>query len=39
MSWSAYLSSYDDDKDPPQVDEVSGWLKTDTESTLEKLKG
>lgn len=39
MSWSAYLSSYDDDKDPPQVDEVTEWLKTDTESTLEKLKG
>jgi hypothetical protein len=38
MTWTAYLSTYDDDKDPPQVDEVTEWLKTDTRSTLAKLK-
>ncbi|MDX6348589.1 MAG: hypothetical protein QOF84_3379 [Streptomyces sp.] len=38
MSWSVYLSSYDSDTDPPQVDEATQWLKTDTKATLEKLK-
>ncbi|MFI5685248.1 hypothetical protein [Streptomyces sp. NPDC051636] len=38
MSYSAYLSSYDDDKDPPQLDEVTDWLKSDTKSTLENLR-
>ncbi|MCX4759544.1 hypothetical protein OG562_00775 [Streptomyces sp. NBC_01275] len=38
MSYSAYLSSYDDDKDPPTLDEVTDWLKTDSKSTLEGLK-
>ncbi|MFF4394988.1 hypothetical protein [Streptomyces sp. NPDC001480] len=39
MSYSAYLSSYDADKDPPKLDEVSDWLKSDTKATLENLKG
>ncbi|MFD4788460.1 hypothetical protein ACFWN1_15670 [Streptomyces sp. NPDC058459] len=39
MSYSAYLSSYDSDKDPPKIDAVSDWLKTDTRNTLDRLKG
>ncbi|MFF3849969.1 hypothetical protein [Streptomyces sp. NPDC002328] len=39
MSYSIYLSSYDEDKDPPELDEVVGWLKTDTRATLEELGG
>ncbi|MFI1368759.1 hypothetical protein [Streptomyces griseochromogenes] len=39
MSYSAYLTSYDQDKNPPRLTEVSDWLKADTKSTLEKLKG
>ncbi|MFE3164945.1 hypothetical protein [Streptomyces sp. NPDC059224] len=38
MSYSAYFSSYDSDTDPPALDDVTGWLKTDTKSTLEQLK-
>jgi len=38
MTYSSYLTSYDEDKDPPKLDEVTDWLKTDTESTLEALK-
>ncbi|RZU36390.1 hypothetical protein EV284_3880 [Streptomyces sp. BK022] len=38
MSYSAYLSSYDPDKDPAKIDEISDWLKTDTRSTLDRLK-
>ncbi|MEV1069026.1 hypothetical protein [Streptomyces sp. NPDC050263] len=37
MGYSAYLSSYDDDKDPPELDEVTDWLKTDTRATLASL--
>ncbi|MEU0005644.1 hypothetical protein ABZ079_15490 [Streptomyces sp. NPDC006314] len=39
MSYSAYLSSYDKDKDPPAITEVSDWLKTDAKATLGQLKG
>lgn len=39
MSYSAYFSSYDSDTNPPTLDAVTGWLKTDTKSTLEQLKG
>lgn len=39
MSYSAYLSSYDQDKNPPALTDVSDWLKTDTKATLEQLKG
>ncbi|MEU6551425.1 hypothetical protein ABZ915_14250 [Streptomyces sp. NPDC046915] len=39
MSYSAYLSSYDTDKDPPKLDEVTDWLKSDTKATLQNLKG
>ncbi|MFF7972415.1 hypothetical protein [Streptomyces sp. NPDC007905] len=39
MSYSAYLSSYDQDKNPPGLTDVSDWLKTDTRATLEQLKG
>ncbi|MET7653292.1 MULTISPECIES: hypothetical protein [unclassified Streptomyces] len=39
MSYSAYYSSYDSDKDPPTLEEVTGYLKTDTRTTLEDLRG
>ncbi|MFE6823324.1 hypothetical protein [Streptomyces sp. NPDC057690] len=39
MSYSAYYSSYDDDTDPPTLEEVTGYLKTDTRTTLEDLGG
>ncbi|MEU2775723.1 hypothetical protein ABZ646_23020 [Streptomyces sp. NPDC007162] len=39
MSYSAYLSSYESDTNPPALGDVTGWLKTDTKSTLEQLKG
>ncbi|MGW0876492.1 hypothetical protein ACWD3Z_39345 [Streptomyces sp. NPDC002740] len=39
MSYSAYYSSYDDDTDPPTLEEVTGYLKTDTRTTLEDLRG
>ncbi|WP_460061574.1 hypothetical protein [Streptomyces sp. YKOK-I1] len=38
MSYSAYYSSYDDDTDPPTLDEVSDMLRTDTRTTLADLK-
>ncbi|MDX3802037.1 hypothetical protein [Streptomyces sp. AK04-3B] len=38
MSYSAYYSSYSNDKDPPTLAEVSGWLKTDSRATLAELK-
>ncbi|MFI1760644.1 hypothetical protein ACH41H_01000 [Streptomyces sp. NPDC020800] len=38
MSYSAYLTSYDQDKNPPGLSDVSDWLKTDTKSTLERLR-
>ncbi len=38
MSYSAYLSSYSQDKTPPGISDVSDWLKTDTRATLEQLK-
>ncbi|MFD5640048.1 hypothetical protein ACFWJM_38710 [Streptomyces sp. NPDC127077] len=37
MSWSAYTSSYETTT-PPEVSEVSRWVKTDTRSTLENLR-
>lgn len=37
MSWSAYSSSYETNS-PPEVSEVSRWVKTDTRSTLENLR-
>ncbi|MFJ3308817.1 hypothetical protein ACIPSA_38385 [Streptomyces sp. NPDC086549] len=37
MSYSAYLSTYDQDKNPPQLDEVSDWLRADTKATLDQL--
>ncbi|MFJ9711514.1 hypothetical protein [Streptomyces sp. NPDC101234] len=39
MSYSAYLSSYESDTNPPTLDEVTGWLKSDTKATLQQLKG
>jgi hypothetical protein len=38
MSYSAYLSSYDQDKNPPALSDVTDWLKTDTRATLDQLK-
>ncbi|MBL1084533.1 hypothetical protein JK359_21620 [Streptomyces actinomycinicus] len=38
MSYSTYLSSYDDDKDPPALTDVTDWLKTDTKATLRELR-
>lgn len=37
MSWSAYTTSYGSTT-PPEVSEVSRWLRTDTRSTLENLR-
>ncbi|MFC9926512.1 hypothetical protein [Streptomyces sp. NPDC127190] len=39
MGYSAYLSSYDQDKNPPALSDVEDWLKKDTKSTLDQLKG
>ncbi|WP_234967454.1 hypothetical protein [Streptomyces collinus] len=38
MSYSAYLSTYSQDKSPPGLSDVSDWLKTDARATLEQLK-
>ncbi|WP_236053171.1 MULTISPECIES: hypothetical protein [Streptomyces] len=38
MSYSSYLSSYDEDKDPPVLTDVTGWLKTDAKATLDRLR-
>ncbi|MFE9450448.1 hypothetical protein [Streptomyces sp. NPDC006739] len=38
MSYSAYLSSYDEDKNPPKLTDVDDWLKSDTKTTLGQLK-
>ncbi|MFJ6725303.1 hypothetical protein ACIQPQ_10320 [Streptomyces sp. NPDC091281] len=38
MTYSAYLSSYDTDKDPPKLDEVTDWLKADAKTTMDGLK-
>ncbi|MFF8732389.1 hypothetical protein ACF073_38905 [Streptomyces sp. NPDC015171] len=38
MSYSAYLSSYDQDKNPPALTDVSDWLKTDAKATLKQLR-
>ncbi|MGQ4378350.1 hypothetical protein ACN6K9_000926, partial [Streptomyces sp. SAS_267] len=37
MSWSTYSSSYETTT-PPEISEVSRWVKTDTRSTLENLR-
>ncbi|MEU9137718.1 hypothetical protein AB0D33_17410 [Streptomyces sp. NPDC048404] len=37
MSWSTYSSSYETTT-PPEIAEVSRWVKTDTRSTLENLR-
>ncbi|CAM5267746.1 hypothetical protein [Streptomyces aurantiogriseus] len=40
MSYSVYLSSYDEDEeDPPELDDVTDWMKSDSRATLEALKG
>jgi hypothetical protein len=38
MSYSAYLTSYDKDKDPPALTDVTDWLKTDAKATLRQLQ-
>ncbi|MFJ4695436.1 hypothetical protein [Streptomyces sp. NPDC088766] len=38
MSYSTYLSSYDEDKDPPSLEQVTDWLKADSKTTLDQLK-
>ncbi|MEU0335899.1 hypothetical protein [Streptomyces sp. NPDC006193] len=38
MTYSAYLSSYDRDKNPPALTDVTGWLKTDSKATLRQLR-
>ncbi|MGW2780246.1 hypothetical protein ACWC3X_03180 [Streptomyces populi] len=37
MSWSVYASSYETTT-PPEISEVSRWVKSDTRSTLENLR-
>ncbi|MFI9803686.1 hypothetical protein ACIHEJ_04820 [Streptomyces sp. NPDC052301] len=39
MSYSVYLSSYDQDKNPPALSDVEEWLKKDAKATLGQLKG
>ncbi|GGS61310.1 hypothetical protein GCM10010206_24140 [Streptomyces cinerochromogenes] len=39
MSYSTYLTSYDEDKDPPALTDVTDWLKTDAKATLRRLQG
>ncbi|MGW2420592.1 hypothetical protein ACWC0C_15280 [Streptomyces sp. NPDC001709] len=39
MSYSAYLTSYDQDKNPPALSDVKDWLKKDAKATLGQLKG
>ncbi|MEU4152778.1 hypothetical protein [Streptomyces sp. NPDC026659] len=38
MGYSAYLTSYGSDQTPPALDDITDWLKTDTKSTLERLR-
>ncbi|WP_253915936.1 hypothetical protein [Streptomyces sp. NRRL S-31] len=38
MSFSSYLTSYDEDKDPPALADVTAWLKKDGRATLERLR-
>ncbi|MEU6666877.1 hypothetical protein [Streptomyces sp. NPDC046727] len=38
MSYSTYLTSYDEDKDPPALTDVTDWLKTDAKATLKQLQ-
>ncbi|MEV5149636.1 hypothetical protein AB0L14_36005 [Streptomyces sp. NPDC052727] len=38
MSYSVYLTSYDEDKDPPALTDVTDWLKTDAKATLRQLQ-
>ncbi|WP_234335772.1 hypothetical protein [Streptomyces sp. NRRL S-1022] len=38
MTYSAYLTSYDADKNPPALTDVTDWLKTDTKATLRQLR-
>ncbi|MER6732063.1 hypothetical protein [Streptomyces puniciscabiei] len=38
MSYSAYLTSYDQDKNPPALSDVDDWLKKDAKATLGRLK-
>lgn len=39
MSCSAFLGSYQQDKNPPALDDVTDRMKTDTKATLDELKG
>ncbi|MEU9481003.1 hypothetical protein [Streptomyces sp. NPDC048191] len=38
MSYSAYFTSYDQDKNPPALGDVGAWLKKDGKATLGQLK-
>ncbi len=38
VSCSPCLSWYDEDKDPPQLDEVTDWLRSDTKAAWDQLK-
>ncbi|MFJ4522035.1 hypothetical protein ACIP4Y_14020 [Streptomyces sp. NPDC088810] len=38
MTYSTYVTSYDADKDPPALTDVTDWLKTDTKATLRQLQ-
>ncbi|MBV2352937.1 hypothetical protein KUM39_00950 [Streptomyces sp. J2-1] len=38
MSYSAYLSTYSQDKAPPALADVSDWLKADSRATLARLR-
>ncbi|MEV6114584.1 hypothetical protein AB0L59_19210 [Streptomyces sp. NPDC052109] len=39
MTYSAYFTSYDQDKNPPALSDVDDWLKKDAKATLGQLRG
>ncbi|MEU0257537.1 hypothetical protein ABZ299_34920 [Streptomyces sp. NPDC006184] len=38
MTYSLYLTSYSQDKNPPALTDITGWLKTDARATLRQLR-
>ncbi|MET9017141.1 hypothetical protein ABZX74_40760 [Streptomyces olivaceoviridis] len=38
MSYSVYLTSYGEDKNPPALTDVTDWLKTDAKATLRQFQ-
>ncbi|AYN44004.1 hypothetical protein D9753_32565 [Streptomyces dangxiongensis] len=38
MTYSLYLTSYSQDKNPPALADITDWLKTDAKATLRQLR-